>query len=96
MSDSGMRGSGFETLRRRVLSLSKTFNARKILVSHPGSGGSVSTLAKDSYPPDCRADNAPYRHDRRADKNPYRHDRNMGFSSKLNYALFSILMVSFL
>ena len=36
-----------------------------------------------------------YRHDRRADKNPYRHDRNMRFSSKLNYALYSILMVSF-
>ena len=49
---------------------------------------------KDSYPHDCRADNAPYRHNRRADKNPYRHDRNMRFSSKLNYALFSILMVS--
>ena len=50
---------------------------------------------KDSYPHDCRADNAPYRHDRRADKNPYRHDRNMRFSSQLNYAVFSILMVSF-
>ena len=50
---------------------------------------------KDSYPHNCRADNAPYRHDRRADKNPYRHDRNMRFSSKLNYALLSILMVSF-
>ena len=37
-----------------------------------------------------------YRHDRRADKNPYRHDRNMRFSSKLNYASFCILMVSFL
>ena len=44
----------------------------------------------------CRADNASYRHDRRADKNPYRHDRNMRFSSMLNYALFSILMVVFL
>ena len=50
---------------------------------------------KDSYPHDCRADNAPYRHDCRADKNPYWHDRNMRFSSKLNYALFSILTVSF-
>ena len=50
---------------------------------------------KDSYPHDGRADNAPYRHDRRADKNPYRHDRNMRFSSKLDDALFSILMVSF-
>ena len=39
---------------------------------------------------------APYRHDRHADKNPYRHDRNMRFSCKLNYALFSILIVSFL
>ena len=38
-----------------------------------------------------RADKDSYRHDRRADKNPYRHDRNMRFSSKLNYALFSIL-----
>ena len=51
---------------------------------------------KDSYPHDCRADNAPYRHDRRADKNPYPHDRNMRFSSKLNYALLSILIFSFL
>ena len=48
---------------------------------------------KGSYSHDCRANNAPYRHDRRADKNPYQHDRNMRFSSKLNYALFSILMV---
>ena len=39
---------------------------------------------KDSYPHDCRADNAPYRHDRRADKNHYRHNRNIRFSSKLN------------
>ena len=44
---------------------------------------------KNSYPHDCRAD-------RRADKNPYRHDKNIRFSSKLNYALFCILMVSFL
>ena len=51
---------------------------------------------KDSYPHDGRADNAPYRHDRRADKNPYRHDRNIRFSSKLNYALFCIFMVSFI
>ena len=54
---------------------------------------------KDSYPHDCRADNghnAPYRHDRHADKNPYWHDRNLRFSSKHNYALSSILMVSFL
>ena len=48
------------------------------------------------YPHDSRDDNAPYGHDRRADKNPYRHDRNMRFSSQLKYALFSILMVSFL
>ena len=27
---------------------------------------------------------------------PYPHDRNMRFSSKLNYASFCILMVSFL
>ena len=51
---------------------------------------------EDSYPHDCRADNAPYPHDLHADKNPYRHDRNMRFSSQLNYALFSSLMVSFL
>ena len=51
---------------------------------------------KDSYLHDSRAVNASYRHDRRADKNPYRHDRNMRFSSKLNYALFCIIMVSFL
>ena len=37
-----------------------------------------------------------YRHNRRADKNPYRHDKDRRFSSKLNYALFCILMVSFL
>ena len=51
---------------------------------------------KDSYTHNCRADNAPYRQDRCADKNTYRHDGNMRFFSKLNYALFSILMVSFL
>ena len=45
---------------------------------------------------DCRADKDSYRHDRRADKNPYRHDKNRRFSSKLNYALLGILMVSFL
>ena len=50
---------------------------------------------KDSYPHNCRADNASYRHDSRVDKNPYQHDRNMRFSSKLYYALFSILTVSF-
>ena len=64
--------------------------------SHSSSWHRLETMAEDYYLHDCRADNAPYRHDRRADKNPYRHDRNMRFSSKLNYALFSILMVSFL
>ena len=47
------------------------------------------------YPHDDRADKDSYPHDCRADKNPYRHDRHMRFSSKLNYALFSILMVIF-
>ena len=55
-----------------------------------------SRAHKDSYPHDCHADNAPYRHDRHADENPFLHNRNIRFSYKLNYALFSILMVSFL
>ena len=39
--DSGARGRGFETYRRRVVSLSKTLYSPKVLVNYPGSGGSV-------------------------------------------------------
>ena len=42
-SDSGARGPGFETYRRRVVSLSKTLYSPKVLVNYPGSGGSVPT-----------------------------------------------------
>ena len=34
---------GFETYRRRVVSLSKTLYSPKVLVNYPGSGGSVPT-----------------------------------------------------
>ena len=40
VSDSGARGRGFETYRRRVVSLSKTLYSPKVLVNYPGSGGS--------------------------------------------------------
>ena len=43
VSDSGARGRGFETYRRRVVSLSKTLYSPKVLVNYPGSGGSVPT-----------------------------------------------------
>ena len=43
VSDSGARGRGFETYRRRVVSLSKTLYSLKVLVYYPGSGGSVPT-----------------------------------------------------
>ena len=43
VSDSGVRGRGFETYRRRVVSLSKTLYSPKVLVNYPGSGGSVPT-----------------------------------------------------
>ena len=36
-----MRGPGFETYRRRVVSLSKTLYSPKVLVNYPGSDGSV-------------------------------------------------------
>ena len=39
VSDSGARGRGFETYRRRVVSLSKTLYSPKVLVNYPGSGG---------------------------------------------------------
>ena len=42
-SDSGARGPGFETYRRRVVSLSKTLYSPKVLVNYPGSDGSVPT-----------------------------------------------------
>ena len=41
--DSGARGPGFETYRRRVVSLSKTLYSPKVLVNYPGSDGSVPT-----------------------------------------------------
>ena len=43
VSNSGARGRGFETYRRRVVSLSKTLYSPKVLVNYPGSGGSVPT-----------------------------------------------------
>ena len=43
VSDSGARGRGFDTYRRRVVSLSKTLYSPKVLVNDPGSGGSVPT-----------------------------------------------------
>ena len=43
VSDSGARGPGFETYRRRVVSLSKTLYTPKVLVYYPGSDGSVPT-----------------------------------------------------
>ena len=41
VSDSGARGPGFETYRRRVVSLSETLYSPKVLVNYPGSDGSV-------------------------------------------------------
>ena len=43
VSDSGARGRGFETYRRRVVFLSKTLYSSKVLVNYPGSSGSVPT-----------------------------------------------------
>ena len=43
VSDSGARGRGFETYRRRVVSFSKTLYSPKVPVNYPGSGGSVPT-----------------------------------------------------
>ena len=43
VSDSGARSPGFETYRRRVVSLSKTLHSPKVLVNYPGSDGSVPT-----------------------------------------------------
>ena len=43
VSDYGARGPGFETYRRRVVSLSKTLYSPKVLVNYPGSDGSVLT-----------------------------------------------------
>ena len=43
VSDSGAKGRGFETYRRRVVSFSKTLYSPKVLVNYPGSGGSVPT-----------------------------------------------------
>ena len=49
VSDSGARGPGFETYRRRVVSLSKTLNSPKVLVNYPGSDGSVPTWLKNCW-----------------------------------------------
>ena len=49
VSDSGARGRGFETYRRRVVSLSKTLYSPKVLVNYPGSGGSVLTWLKNCW-----------------------------------------------
>ena len=43
VSDSGVRGPGFETYLRRVVSLSKTLYSPKVMVNYPGSDGSVPT-----------------------------------------------------
>ena len=49
VSDSGARGRGFETYRRRVVSLSKTLYCPKVLVNYQGSGGSVPTWLKNCW-----------------------------------------------
>ena len=49
VSDSGARGRGFETYRRRVVSLSKTLYSPKVLVNYPGSGGSIPTWLKNCW-----------------------------------------------
>ena len=49
VSDSGARGPGFETYRRRVVSLSKTLYSPKVLVKYPGSDGSVPTWLKNCW-----------------------------------------------
>ena len=49
VSDSGARGRGFETYRRRVVSLSKTLYSPKVLGHYPGSDGSVPTWLKNCW-----------------------------------------------
>ena len=49
VSDSGARGPGFETYRRRVVSLSKTLYSPKELVNYPGSDGSVPIWLKNCW-----------------------------------------------
>ena len=49
VSDSRARGPGFETYRRRVVSLSKTLYSPKVLVNYPGSDGSVPTWLKNCW-----------------------------------------------
>ena len=49
VSDSGARGWGFDTYRRRDVSLSKTLYSPKVLVNYPGSGGSVPTWLKNCW-----------------------------------------------
>ena len=49
VSVSGARGRGFDTYRRRVVSLSKTLYSPNVLVNYPGSGGSVPTWLKNCW-----------------------------------------------
>ena len=49
VSDSGARGPGFETYRRRVVSLGKTLYSPKVLVNYPGSDGSVPMWLKNCW-----------------------------------------------
>ena len=49
VSDTGARGPGFETYRRRVVSLSKTLYSPKVLVNYPGSDGSVPIWLKNCW-----------------------------------------------
>ena len=49
VSDSGARSPGFETYRRRVVSLSKTLYSPKVLVNYPGSDGSVPKWLKNCW-----------------------------------------------
>ena len=49
VSDSGARGRGFDTYRRRVVSLSKTLYSPKVLVNYPGSDGSVPIWLKNCW-----------------------------------------------
>ena len=44
VSDNTRLGPGFETYRRRVVSLSKTLYSPKVLVNYPGSGGMTEKL----------------------------------------------------
>ena len=78
VSDSGARGPGFETYRRRVVSLSKTLYSPKVLVNYPGSNGSVPIWLKNCWlgrKASTQPTNQP--HHCHADKNAYPHNRNV-------------------